>query len=162
VLEFFADIDWSDVIQAGIDTLIKLVLVAEPYRRCWASTLGLASSDLTGQPQLVNVFASWCASCRVEQGLLVELARQTKIPINGLNWKDKPEDAVAWLKQYGNPFSRIGSDLSGRVAIDWGVYGAPETYVIDAQGRIRYRHVGPLTPQDVQQKLLPLIQQLKG
>ena len=75
---------------------------------------------------------------------------------------DVIEDAVAWLKQYGNPFTRIGADVSGRVAIDWGVYGAPETYVIDSTGRIRYRHVGPLTPEALQQTILPLIRQLKG
>lgn len=121
---------------------------------------GLSSQDLKGQVSLVNVFASWCAPCRVEHPLLTRLAREQGIAINAIAYKDKPEATRTFLAQMGNPFSRIGMDQDGRVAIDWGVYGVPETYVIDRQGRIRYRHVGPLMPRDVEEKILPMIREL--
>ncbi|MBI1205666.1 MAG: DsbE family thiol:disulfide interchange protein [Azospirillum sp.] len=123
---------------------------------------GLASSDLKGKVQLVNVFASWCLPCRAEQPVLVRLAKDFGVAIQAINWKDKPSDAVIWLRQNGNPFQSVGSDPDNKVGIDWGVYGAPETYVIDAHGRIRYRHVGPLMPFDIEEKILPLIRQLQG
>lgn len=121
---------------------------------------GLSSQDLKGQVSLVNVFASWCAPCRVEHPLLTRLAREQGIAINAIAYKDKPEATRTFLAQMGNPFSRIGMDQDGRVAIDWGVYGVPETYVIDRQGRIRYRHVGPLMPREVEEKILPMIREL--
>ena len=124
---------------------------------------GLKSADLaTGEPHLLNVFASWCAPCRAEQPVLNRLAREQGVTLLGLNYKDKPEDAVAWLNAQGNPFASIGADRDGRVGIDFGVYGVPESFVIDGQGRIRYKHVGPLTPEDVQNTLLPLIARLRG
>lgn len=121
---------------------------------------GLASTDLTGKVRLVNVFASWCAPCRVEHPLLMRLAKEEGITIHGINYKDKPEAAKAFLDQMGNPFTSIGSDRDGRVGIDFGVYGVPETYVIDKAGRVRYRHVGPLMPFDLDEKILPMIREL--
>lgn len=121
---------------------------------------GLTSTELTGKVRLVNVFASWCAPCRVEHPLLMRLAKEEGIILHGINYKDKPEAAKAFLDQMGNPFTSIGSDRDGRVAIDFGVYGVPETYVIDKAGRVRYRHVGPLMPFDLDEKILPMIREL--
>ncbi|MEI8395325.1 MAG: DsbE family thiol:disulfide interchange protein [Rhodospirillaceae bacterium] len=124
---------------------------------------GLSTADLaTGEPQLLNVFASWCPPCRAEQPVLMRLAANRVVTLRGLNYKDKPDDAVAWLKSFGNPFKSIGTDPNNRVAIDFGVYGAPETFLIDGRGRIRYKHVGPITPEDVERTLLPLIRSLRG
>lgn len=119
---------------------------------------GLASADLKGEPVLVNVWASWCVPCRAEHPVLTRLARE--VPIFGLNYKDKPEDARRFLVELGDPYRRIGTDPSGRVGIDWGVYGVPETYVVDAEGRIRHRHVGPLTEKVVAEIIRPLMKSL--
>ncbi len=125
-------------------------------------TLGLSDRDLRGEVSLVNVFASWCAACRVEHPLLIELARKGTVPIHGLNYKDKPDEASRWLAELGDPYTRTGADLDGRVGIDWGVYGVPETFVVDRDGRIGFKHIGPLTPEVLQNKLLPLIERLRG
>lgn len=122
---------------------------------------GLATEDFKGQVTLLNVFASWCIPCRAEHPVLMELAETHGIRIVGLNYKDKPEDALAWLAELGDPFAKIGRDETGRTAIDWGVYGVPETFVLDAEGRIRLKHVGPLMPFDVQGKILPLVKELR-
>lgn len=122
---------------------------------------GFSSADLKGRVSLVNVFASWCIPCRAEHPLLMRLAGQEKLAIFGLNYKDKPADARAWLKELGNPYRRIGVDPRGRVAIDWGVYGVPETFVIGPKGRIRYKHVGPLMARDVDDVILPIIRKLE-
>ena len=119
---------------------------------------GLASSDLKGAPVLVNVWASWCVPCRAEHPVLTRLGRE--VPIFGLNYKDKPEDARRFLVELGDPYRRIGTDPSGRVGIDWGVYGVPETFVVDAEGRIRHRHVGPLTEKVVAETIRPLMKSL--
>lgn len=124
-------------------------------------TQGLASRDLVGQVSLVNVFASWCVACRAEHPVLVELAARHVVPIHGLNYKDKPADAAQWLDRLGDPYTRTGADLDGRVGIDWGVYGVPETFVISRDGRIAYKHIGPLTQEFVRDKLLPMIERLK-
>lgn len=121
---------------------------------------GFSSADLRGRVSIVNVFASWCFPCRVEHPLLMRLARNPKVRIFGLNYKDRPEDARAWLKELGNPYYRIGADREGRIAIDWGVYGVPETFIIDAGGRIRYKHVGPITPNDLDEIIVPIIERL--
>jgi cytochrome c biogenesis protein CcmG/thiol:disulfide interchange protein DsbE len=121
---------------------------------------GLARADVTGKVALVNFFASWCAPCRTEQPLLMRLAEEGKVALYGIDYKDKPEDAERLLYQLGNPYRRIGVDRDGRIAIDFGVYGVPETYVIDRAGRIRYRQVGPITEEDWQKKLWPLLKQL--
>jgi cytochrome c biogenesis protein CcmG/thiol:disulfide interchange protein DsbE len=122
---------------------------------------GLTNDDLKGQVTLVNVFASWCLPCRAEHPFLMQLAKEPGLRIVGINYKDKPEDAVAWLKDLGDPFSKIGRDDTGRVSIDWGVYGVPESFILDAQGRIRYKHVGPMDAYDVETKILPAIRKLK-
>ncbi|MCJ7838365.1 MAG: DsbE family thiol:disulfide interchange protein [Burkholderiales bacterium] len=124
-------------------------------------TLGLASADLRGQVSLVNVFASWCVACREEHPVLMGLSQQGIVPIHGLNYKDKPDDAQAWLDQLGDPYTRTGADISGRVAIDWGVYGVPETFVIDRDGNIAYKHIGAVTPEVLRDTLLPLIAKLQ-
>jgi cytochrome c biogenesis protein CcmG/thiol:disulfide interchange protein DsbE len=92
---------------------------------------------------------------------LIDLARQKIVPIHGLNYKDKPDDAARWLDKWGDPYTRTGADLDGRVGIDWGVYGVPETFVIDPSGRIAYKHIGPMTTEFVQDKLLPMIERLR-
>ena len=122
---------------------------------------GFATGDFGGEVVLVNVFASWCVPCRAEHPLLMRLAEEKTVPIFGLNWKDEKDDATAWLAELGNPYARIGHDLSGRVGIDWGVYGVPETYIIDAQGRIRYKHVGPMYPSTITEVILPGIETLR-
>jgi cytochrome c biogenesis protein CcmG/thiol:disulfide interchange protein DsbE len=121
---------------------------------------GLSRADLGGEPMLVNVFASWCVPCRIEHPMLNRLAEQG-VTIHAINYKDRPEDAKAWLAELGDPFRRVGSDRDGRVAIEWGVYGVPETFVIDKDGRIAYRHVGPLQARDLERTILPLIEKLK-
>ena len=113
-----------------------------------------------GRVSLVNVFASWCAPCRVEHPVLNALSRSNRVPIYGINYKDRPEAARSWLAELGNPYIRIGAD-DGRVGIEWGVYGVPETFVVDREGRIRYKHVGPLTRDDIERKILPLIAKLE-
>ena len=124
-------------------------------------TPGLSGADLKGEVSLVNVFASWCAACREEHPLLMELTRNGIVPIHGLNYKDKPNDAESWLNELGDPYTRTGADLNGRVGIEWGVYGVPETFVVDRNGRIAYKHIGPLTPKALRNKILPLISVLR-
>ena len=121
---------------------------------------GLVSSDFGGQPMLLNVFASWCVPCLTEHPVITKLGREDGIPVLAINYKDKPEDTLAWLKRNGDPYRRIGADTDGRAAIDLGVYGVPETFVIDKAGRIRYRHPGPLTPDIVDREIRPLLAEL--
>jgi cytochrome c biogenesis protein CcmG/thiol:disulfide interchange protein DsbE len=120
---------------------------------------GLSSDDLKGRVVLVNVFASWCVPCRVEHPVLMRLAEEG-VPIFGINYKDPPDQAAAWLAELGNPFEKIGADRNGRVGIEWGVYGVPETFVIDAEGRIRYRFVGPIQARDLDRTLRPMLAEL--
>ena len=121
---------------------------------------GLATTDLTGQVALVNFFASWCVPCRAEHPILMRLAGEAHVALYGIDYKDKPEDARGLLAQLGDPYRRIGVDRDGRTFIDFGAYGVPETYVIDRAGHIRYRQVGPITPEDYEGKILPLLKQL--
>jgi cytochrome c biogenesis protein CcmG, thiol:disulfide interchange protein DsbE len=120
-----------------------------------------APSSMRGKVWLLNVWASWCASCRDEHPLLVELSRKGVMPILGLNYKDKGEDALRWLKQFGDPYQLSVVDAEGRIGIDYGVYGVPETYLIDADGVIRYKQIGPITAAVLEQKILPLALALK-
>ena len=121
---------------------------------------GLKLDALKGQVTLVNFFASWCEPCRDEHKTLMRLTKDGQAALYGIAYKDKPADAQRFLAQLGNPYRAIGLDESGRTAIDFGVYGVPETYVIDKQGRIRLRHVGPLSDADVARELLPLLKEL--
>jgi cytochrome c biogenesis protein CcmG/thiol:disulfide interchange protein DsbE len=111
---------------------------------------------------LVNVFASWCVACREEHPLLMRMKGQGLVPIHGLNYKDKSDDAARWLDDRGDPYTRTGADIDGRVAIDWGVYGVPETYVIDREGRIVFKQIGPITPDVLDGTILPLVARLRG
>jgi len=121
-----------------------------------------APEDLKGRVWLLNVWASWCVSCRAEHPVLIDFARtHPDVPLIGLDYKDQRPDALAWLKQHGNPYVLSVSDTDGRVGIDYGVYGVPETYVIDQAGIIRYKHVGPLTPEVVQTLIDPMLKGLK-
>jgi cytochrome c biogenesis protein CcmG/thiol:disulfide interchange protein DsbE len=122
---------------------------------------GLARADVAGKVALINVFASWCVPCRVEHPVLMRLAEEGRIPLYGISWKDKAADSLAFLRELGNPYARVGWDGDGRVGIDWGVYGVPETYVIGKDGRVRYRHVAPITPEVLQRTILPLVARLE-
>ena len=125
-------------------------------------TLGLATADLKGEVALVNVFASWCVACREEHPVLLELAKKGIVPIHGLDYKDKPADGQAWLDELGDPYTRTGADIAGRVGIDWGVYGVPETFVVDRNGVIAYKQIGPVTPKALEDTILPLVRKLQG
>jgi cytochrome c biogenesis protein CcmG/thiol:disulfide interchange protein DsbE len=116
--------------------------------------------DMQGKVWLLNVWASWCVSCRQEHPVLMDLSKQAVVPILGLNYKDVREEGINWLAQYGNPYTLSAFDGNGRVGIDYGVYGVPETFVIDKQGIVRHKHVGPLTAKIIKDKLLPLIKEL--
>jgi len=119
---------------------------------------GLSSADLKGEVSLVNVFASWCAACRIEHPLLLRLKDEKAVPIHGLAYKDDPQASLGWLAQHGDPYARIGADRAGRVGVDWGVYGVPETFVIDREGRIACKHIGPIMERDWERKLKPAIE----
>ena len=122
----------------------------------------LSTADFKGQVSLFNVWATWCVSCRAEHQVLMELARTSDLPIYGLNYKDQRPAAVRWLQQFGDPYRANAFDADGRVGIDWGVYGTPETFIIDKQGVIRHKHTGPLTWDIVQREIMPLVQQLRA
>jgi cytochrome c biogenesis protein CcmG/thiol:disulfide interchange protein DsbE len=119
-----------------------------------------SAEDMRGKVWLLNVWASWCVGCREEHEWLLEYSRSGVVPIYGLNYKDKTEDAVGWLRELGDPYVLSAVDADGRVAIDYGVYGAPETYLIDQNGTIRFKQVGPLSPEIWQQQVLPRVQEL--
>ena len=131
-----------------------LPLLHQPDKR-------FAPADMLGKVWLLNVWASWCVSCRDEHPMLLALAKRGVMPILGLNYKDKGDEATAWLKQFGNPYDLSVVDADGRIGIDYGVYGVPETYLIDAEGVIRYKQIGPLTATILEQKILPLAMSLK-
>jgi len=121
----------------------------------------LSKEDFAGKVWLLNVWASWCVSCRQEHPVFVQFARKNAVTIVGLNYKDDPRAAKQWLAQLGNPYKVSIMDQEGRTGIDYGVYGVPETFVIDKKGVVRYKHTGPVTMQDVQEILIPLIDKLK-
>lgn len=123
--------------------------------------LSRAGLEAEGEVLLVNFFASWCPPCRLEHPIFMRLAEQDVVPVYGVNYKDAPADARDWLRDLGDPYDAIGADRSGRTAIDWGVYGVPETYVIDADGRIRYREAGAITSKTLRETILPLIRRLQ-
>jgi cytochrome c biogenesis protein CcmG/thiol:disulfide interchange protein DsbE len=119
---------------------------------------GLSSDNLKGEVSLVNVFASWCVACRVEHPLLLRLKQEQAVPIHGIDYKDDPQAALGWLAEHGDPYTRVGADRSGRVGIDWGVYGVPETFVIDRDGVIVCKQIGPITEREWTRKLKPAIE----
>lgn len=120
----------------------------------------ITPAQLRGRVWLLNVWASWCSSCRAEHEQLMALARREALPIYGLDYKDEREAGVAWLARHGNPYVASAFDAEGRAGIDWGVYGVPETFLVDAQGIIRYKHVGPLTRAVIEGQILPLAREL--
>lgn len=120
---------------------------------------GLESADLSGQGVvMVNIFASWCLPCKAEHPLLTKLAEHEGVTLMGINYQDKAVDAAKWLDELGNPYSRIGADSNGRVGIDWGITGVPETFILNTNGEVVYRHVGPLHPPEIESKILPAIE----
>jgi cytochrome c biogenesis protein CcmG, thiol:disulfide interchange protein DsbE len=119
---------------------------------------GFETASLAGEVTVVNVFASWCIPCRDEHPLLVALKAETGVRLVGINQKDAPENARAFLSELGNPYDAIGADSDGRVSIDWGVYGVPETFVVDADGIVRFKHIGPINPQSLRNDLIPAIE----
>lgn len=126
------------------------------------TTPALSSTDFHNKPILLNVFASWCATCRAEHPLLMKLKKRYNLPVYGLDWKDKKPDAQRWLAQHGNPYERIGFDGDGRTGIDLGVTGTPESFLIAPDGRILFHHAGPLTVEIVEQTIRPIMQQYGG
>ena len=146
-------------------SLVRSVLIDKPVPRfslppvAGLDVPGFDAASLVGAPTLVNVFASWCIPCRDEHPLLESLKAQTGMRLFGINHSDAPENAVAFLAELGNPYDAVGADRDRRVSIDWGVYGVPETFLVDARGIIVYKHVGPLTPQAIETELLPALAQ---
>ena len=143
-------------------TEIPSPLIGKPMPEFSLPLLGqqqatVSQADLIGEPFLLNVWASWCVSCRVEHPLIEQLAASGKLRVVGMNYRDDPLDAREWLKRYGDPFTLILADRSGRTAIDFGVYAAPESFLIDATGTIIYKHIGPLTPQAIEHEILARI-----
>lgn len=122
----------------------------------------IRKDDLLGKVWMLNVWASWCVACRQEHPLLVKFSQRKLLPIYGLNYKDERTDGLKWLARFGNPYDASLYDRDGRVGIDWGVYGVPETFIVDRQGIVRFKHIGPLTPEVVRLKIEPLVRQLNG
>ena len=124
-------------------------------------TKSFSSKDMRGKVWLLNGWASWCVACRDEHPVLLELSRTGIVPIYGLDYKDERRNGLAWLEEFGNPYTLSISDTDGRVAIDYGIYGVPETFVIDREGVVRYKHTGPVTVEALQKKILPLVRELQ-
>jgi len=122
----------------------------------------ISDTDLRGDVFIMNVWATWCTACRAEHSTLLQFAKTGAVDIYGLNYKDNRTDAMRWLQQLGNPYVANAFDADGRTGIDWGVYGAPETFVIDSQGIIRHKHIGPLTVEVINSEILPLIAELRS
>jgi cytochrome c biogenesis protein CcmG/thiol:disulfide interchange protein DsbE len=126
------------------------------------AALTIRREDMLGKVWMLNVWASWCVACREEHPLLVAFARKKLLPLYGLNYKDQRADGLAWLSQFGNPYDASLFDKDGRVGIDFGVYGVPETFIIDREGVVRLKHIGPLTPQVLEREIEPLVRKLNG
>jgi cytochrome c biogenesis protein CcmG/thiol:disulfide interchange protein DsbE len=133
----------------------SLAMLEQPARK-------LSTADMAGQVWILNVWASWCVSCRAEHKVITALAKRNLVSVVGLNYKDEPAAAERWLQQFGNPYTTSVMDLDGRVGIDWGVYGVPETFVIGADGLIKYKHIGPVTYESLEQKIIPVLKELLG
>lgn len=148
-------------------TALPSTLIGKPLPPIRLSALHAGEPEfdgslLRGEVSLVNIFASWCASCRVEHPTLMRLASEGQIPIHGIDWKDTPADGALWLRRLGNPYTRIGSDETGRAGIELGVTGAPESFLVDQEGRVRYKQIGPITDQVWTEVLAPLIAELRA
>ena len=142
-------------------------LIGKPAPAFAAPTLAdaakqLRKEDLLGKPWVLNVWASWCGACREEHPVLVQWSREQKVTLIGLNYKDQRGDGLAWLGQLGNPYTDSLFDPQGKIGIDYGVYGVPETFVIDAAGVVRMKHIGPVTPEVLRDKIEPLLRSLHG
>jgi cytochrome c biogenesis protein CcmG/thiol:disulfide interchange protein DsbE len=154
------------LMNSGKDTsAIASPLIGKPVPGFSLPVLGrpdkrIGNADLLGKPYLLNVWGSWCVNCRDEHPQMLALQRSGRIRIVGYNYKDPPEDAQRWLQAYGNPYEPILADEEGRVALDFGIYGAPETYLIDASGTIRWKHVGPITDEVLATELEPMFAQV--
>jgi cytochrome c biogenesis protein CcmG/thiol:disulfide interchange protein DsbE len=148
--------------------LVRSVLIDKPVPSTTLPALdgsgvnGLDPSLFEGQVTVVNVFASWCIPCRAEHPMLLEIKQRAGVRLVGINQKDAPENALAFLTELGNPYDAIGADANGRASIDWGVYGVPETFVVNAAGTITYKHIGPITPESLTAEVLPAIETAKG
>jgi len=118
--------------------------------------------ELKGQPFLLNVWGSWCVECRIEHPVLTRFAETKRVRVIGYNWKDEPADALRWLEQFNNPYWLVIADVEGRAAIEWGIYGAPETFLVDARGVIRWKHVGPLTDAIIASELMPALERIEA
>lgn len=157
LMQLLSGRDTSTVPSALIDKPVPQVTL-EPLEEMGLP--GLDPAEFQGKVSLVNVWGSWCAPCRAEHPLLMELARDDRVTMVGLNYKDKPENARRFLGELGNPYDAIGVDRTGRAAIEWGVYGVPETFLIGPDGTIRYKHVGPFTPESIRTDLMPRVEEL--
>jgi cytochrome c biogenesis protein CcmG/thiol:disulfide interchange protein DsbE len=122
----------------------------------------VSNADLRGAPYVLNVWGSWCPACRDEHPVLTRFAETRRVHVIGFNWKDEPADALRWLEQFGNPYSLVLSDQEGQTAIDWGIYGAPETFLVDADGIVRWKHVGPMSEATVRDELLPKLAEIEA
>lgn len=148
-------------------SLVRSVLINKPAPSFALSAVagtgveGFDTASLQGEVTVVNVFASWCIPCREEHPLLERLEAETGVRIFGINQKDAPENAAAFLTELGNPYQRIGGDADNRVSIDWGVYGVPETFVVNAAGIITFKHVGPISPESLEKEVIPAIKKAR-
>lgn len=122
----------------------------------------LGREDLLGQVWMLNVWASWCVACQQEHPVLMDFARQQLLPVYGLDYKDQRDAGLRWLARHGNPYTESLFDPDGRVGIDWGVYGVPETFIVDRDGIVRFKHIGPLTPEVIRERIEPLVRRLRG
>ena len=125
-------------------------------------TRSIDAKQFTGTPYLLNVWGSWCVECRIEHPVLTRFAESRRVRVVGYNWKDEPADALRWLEQFGNPFWLVLADVDGRSAIDWGIYGAPETFLVDRNGVVQWKHVGPLSDEIIAKELMPALQKSEG
>lgn len=146
---------------------IRSPLIGKPAPAFSLESLGdpawqVGSADFAGRPWLLNVWATWCGGCRQEHDTLLAIARENRVPMMGLNWRDDRNLALRWLAQLGNPYASVAFDPEGRTAIDWGVYGAPETFLIGADGRVLQKQIGPMTPEIWQRDFLPLLPPADG
>lgn len=149
-------------------SLVRSVLIDKPAPQFALPAVegldvpGFDTAALAGAPTLVNVFASWCIPCRDEHPLLEAIKAETGIRLFGINHSDAPDNARAFLDELGNPYDAVGADRDRRVSLDWGVYGVPETFLVDAAGTIVFKHVGPLTPESIENELKPAIEKARG